>query len=888
MEQNDRPYYVLDPQETLRHIETNRDRGLTQQEVQDRREQYGPNQLREAQRVSAWRILLNQFKSIVILLLVIAAAVALATARWPEAIALVAVTLVNTFIGFFSEWKAIRSMKALRDLGRQVARVRRDGEEQQVDAEDLVPGDVVFIGAEELVPADIRLLDAEQLRMNEAALTGESVPVNKTPQEVEKDAPLAERTDMLYKGTTVSEGRGEGIVVATGMETELGRISKLAQEAKSQATPLQQKLDHLGRRLAWMTIGIAVVVALAGLAAGRQTVLMLETAIALGIAAIPEGLPIVATIALARGMYSMAQHNAVVNRLTAVETLGATRIIFTDKTGTLTENRMTVRRAVTALGEQELDGRQSRTRETGQEELFNRLIQVGVLCNNASLDENENTSTGDPTEVALLRAGMAWKIDRDALLEDFPEKREVSFDPDVMMMATFHQTSEGFLVAVKGAPQAVLDVCTTIATQEGEEELTEEKREQWGNQADEWAGQGLRLLAMADKVTSALETEPYSDLRFLGLIGMVDPPRGDVRKAVEECQEAGMRAVMLTGDRPDTAQAIGEQVGLIQDGGAMHGRELADLEHLPEESRERILHANVFARVTPKQKLDLVKLYQKQGEVVAMTGDGVNDAPALKQADIGIAMGRRGTDAAKQVADMVLRNDEFATIVAAVRQGRIIFANIRKSVMFMLCTNLAEILVVTLASLAQAPIPLRPLQILYLNVLTDVFPALALGVGKGGRDVMNRPPRDPGESVLTRRHWIAIGSWSFVIGLCVLGALSLALLWLDFGELQAITVSFLTLAFSKLWFVLNLRDHGSKLWDNDIVRNPWIWASLLLCTSLLLLAVYWPSLAMVLQTERPGYSGWLLILSMSLIPALLGTVAPGIHFYARAPQNVPQ
>jgi P-type Ca2+ transporter type 2C len=877
MASQDQPYHALDTDEAVRRLQADPSRGLSGQTVDARRNEHGANQLRQARQRSAWRILIDQFKSIVIIIMGAAAVAALATARWPEGIALLAVMLINTLIGFFSEWKAIRSMEALRQLATHRSRVRRDGQEYDVDAADLVPGDIAVVRVEELIPADIRLLSAEQLRVNEATLTGESVPVHKTPDAVDEETPLAERTNMLYKGTSIAEGSGEGVVVATGMNTELGHISEMAEQADEQATPLQQQLDKLGRRLAWITLSIAAIVAVAGLIAGRDTVLMIETAIALGVAAVPEGLPIVATIALARGMWLMARRNALVNRLTAVETLGATRVIFTDKTGTLTENRMAVRRALTAVGDHPLDG-QSGPQDT-DDPLLARLIEIAVLCNNATVGD-EGKSTGDPTEIALLEAGKLFRLAREALLKDMPEEREVSFDPDTMMMGTYHRSGDELLVAVKGSPEAVLDKCTRIAEPNGDRRLTDEQRRYWLNRAKELASQGLRLLAAADKRVDTADVEPYDDLRFVGLLGLLDPPRDDIAGSIEECQRAGMRVVMVTGDRADTGQAIGEQVGLAHDGSAAHGSELGDWEQLSDEDRRRLLETNILARVTPEQKLNLVNLYQEQGEIVAMTGDGVNDAPALKQADIGVAMGRRGADAAKQMADMVLRDDQFSTIVAAVRQGRIIFANIRKSVIFMLCTNLAEILVVTLASLAQAPIPLLPLQILFLNVLTDVFPALALGVGMGSHDVMNRPPRDPDESVLTRHHWLAIGGWSVVIGACVLGALSVALIWMGFDDMRAITVSFLTLGFAKLWFVLNLRDRGSTVWNNDVVRNPWIWASLILCSGLLLVAVYWQPLAGVLQTERVGLDGWLLILCVSLIPALLGGFVPGIRFYS--------
>jgi len=882
MPETTEPHHAIEAHAVLERLEVDRGQGLSVEGVEQRREKHEPNQLREEKRRSAWLIFIDQFKSIVIILLAVAGGAALATARWPEAIALAAVIIVNTLIGFFSEWKAVRSMEALRKLGEHNCRVRRDGVEKEIAAADLVPGDIVLIGAEELAAADMRVLTAEELRVNEAALTGESVPVDKTIQPVEAGAPLAERTCMLYKGTSPTSGQAEAVVVATGMETELGRISQLAQEAESGTVPLQEKLDDLGRRLAWVTIGIVVVVAIAGVLAGREMMQMVEVSIALGAAAIPEGLPIVATIALAHGMYLMAKRNAVVNRLTTVETLGATGIIFTDKTGTLTENRMAVRKIVTPEDEHEFEDHRPKEDCDTENVMLRRVIQNAVLCNSAILGEGEDGDTGDPTEIALLEVGASLGLDRKALLEEAAEELQVAFDPDVMMMGSYHRNTESLSLAVKGAPGAVLEKCVRQTHRDGDSEMTEEDRKRWREQADEMAAQGLRLLAVADRpAESSDEAEPYRDLCFLGLIGMVDPPRKGIREAVEECQRAGIRPIMVTGDRADTGRAIGEQVGLTEKGESIEGGELNDLELLSNEARSRVLKANVFARVTPKQKLELVKLYQNSGEIVAMTGDGVNDAPALKQADIGVAMGKRGTDAAKQVADMVLRDDKFSTIAAAIWQGRVIFANIRKSVVFMLCTNLAEILVVTIASLAYWPIPLLPLQILFLNVLTDVFPGLALGLGRGSREVMDRPPRDPKEPVLTRHHWMAIGGWSFVVGACVLGALNLALLALGFEETQAVTVSFLTLGFAKLWFVFNLRDQKRRILRNEITQNRWIWAALALCTCLLLLAVYFPPLSAVLETQDPGLDGWLLILGMSLVPAILGLFVPTIRFHAQ-------
>lgn len=878
-------FYSATAEDVLHQLDVNSTQGLSQEEVRKRQQQYGPNELQEETTPSPYHILVNQFKSIVILILITAAALAFITARWPEGLALIAVTLINTAIGFFSEYKAVRSMEALRHLGQHRVSVRRQGEEQEVAASELVPGDIVLLSNEDLVPADMRFLTTKGAQVNEAALTGESMPVNKSPDSVDAKAALHERSCMLYKGTSINGGEVEGVVTATGISTEIGRISQLTATAKKKAPPLQKRLDQLGRRLAWVTLAIAVIVGAAGLAVGRDAVLMIETAIALGIAAIPEGLPIVATIALARGMCLMAKHNALVNRLAAVETLGATSVILTDKTGTLTENKMAVRELVTPLESMSLV---DQSKKPGDQHKKNekisilRLLKIGALCSNARPDE-EGGYSGDPMEVALVDTALQQGVQ---LVEELEEVHKISFDSKTMMMATFHQTEdkEGdgtrYYVAVKGAPEQVLQACGHILTENGSAPLSDEQHREWKKRVDDLAAKGLRLLAFADKEVADISKDPYKNLCFVGLAAMEDPPRTDVREAIEQCQAAGIRVVMVTGDRADTGSAIGQKVGLNIDGIAFHGKELGDFEDFSAKQRKKIQDASVFARVTPEQKFNLVKLYQETGQIIAMTGDGVNDAPALKQADIGIAMGKRGTDAAKQVADMILRDDKFSTIVAAVREGRIIFANIRKSVIFMLCTNIAEVLAVALASLAQLPIPLNPLQILYLNVLTDVFPALALGLGLGSSDVMKRLPREPNEAVLTSHHWRSIGLWSLIVSAIVLTALTTALFFFGFDEKRAVTISFLTLAFAKLWFVINLRDRGTPVLVNDVTSNQWIWLSWVICIVLLLLAVYWTPLSALLQTVSPGVKGWCIILGLSLVPVALGAIVPGIRFYS--------
>lgn len=872
-----RSWHARSVEDVLDELEVQIDDGLNPEEAEARLEKHGPNQLQDTETRSWWRILLAQLRSVVVYLLGSAAVLALATGRLPEGLAVLAVLLVNTAIGFVSEWKAMRSMAALRKLGEHTTRVRRSGKEREVPVAAVVPGDIVLLESGALVPADLRVVKAEHLRVNEAPLTGESVPSSKAVDPIAEATDLAERHNMLYKGTSIADGTAAGVAVATGARTELGRISELAEGAEARVAPLQERLDRLGRRLALLTVGIAAAVAVIGLAVRQQeAALVIETALALGIAAIPEGLPIVATVALARGMYLMAKRNALVNRLTAVETLGATRVILSDKTGTLTENRMRLRKIVTPAGELSLDDEPPQ--ELEEKGILRRVLEVGVLCNGASLEEaqGEDEPRGDPTEVALLAGGRELGLERAALLKEKPEVRVEKFESRVKKMATFHQHDGRYYVAVKGAPTAVLDVCTQIAAARGDSELADDAaRRDWLERSSALASEGLRVLGMADKHVDSKEAEPYEGLCFLGCVGLLDPPREQVKGAIDTCQAAGIRVEMVTGDQPETAEAIARAVGIVGDEGdpdavVMLGRDLRAPDELDDRQRNQTYRANIFARVSPEQKLNLVGVYQDRGEVVAMTGDGINDAPALKKADIGIAMGKRGTEAAKQVADMVLKDDAFQTIVEAVQQGRVIFGNIRKSVMFMLTTNVAEVIAVTVATVAGWTLPLLPLQILYLNVITDVFPALALGVGPANGLEMREPPRDPEEPVLTRQHWMEISGFAAVIAACVLGALLIGQRWLEVTELEAVTLSFLTLAFGKLWFTFNLRSPNSGILRNEVTRNRWVWGAIVLCVALLLAAVYLPGLSDLLQTRALGWRGWALLLGMSFIPLVAG------------------
>ncbi|MFO7944306.1 MAG: cation-transporting P-type ATPase [Anaerolineales bacterium] len=869
--------------------EVDPEEGLSSEEADRRLEQYGPNRLKETERRSALSIFIEQFQNIIVLLLSGATALSFAFGEYVEGVSILAVILLNALLGFFTELRAVRSMEALRELGRMKTKVRREKSIHNIPAEKVVPGDILIIESGDVITADARLLEANRLQVDEASLTGESVPVGKTTSALKGEPPLAERENMVYKGTAVTRGSGRAVVVATGMNTQLGDISSLVDEAEEERTPLEKRLDQLGERLVWITLGIAALIAGLGIALGRDVYLILETALALAVAAVPEGLPIVATIALARGMRRMAERNALLRQLSAVETLGSTTVILTDKTGTLTENEMALQKIALVEDDILLDqGPNSQKTfllngqeiDPGQHPHLHQTLRTGVLCNNAELhpQDGNGEDIGDPLEIALLQGAYQAGMTREALLEEYPEEREIAFDPEVKMMATIHKQvreKEGnYLVAVKGAPEAVLRVSETHLTPQGKESLEEDDLKRWEKRFTSLAAEGYRVLALAQREGEDPSANPYQNLTFLGVVGLIDPAREDVEESIQSCQDAGVRVVMVTGDKTQTAETIAQKVNLVQgsEPDTKRGKDLPKEENLD----KQVTEADIFARVDPGQKLSLVSSFQESGEIVAMTGDGVNDAPALKKADIGIAMGQRGTQVAKEAAAMVLKDDAFSTIVAAIEQGRNIFNNIRKFALYLLSCNTSEIFVVSIASFTSLPLPIRPLQILYLNLVTDVFPALALGVGAGNPQIMKRPPRDPDEPILTQEHWWGISAYALLISLSVLGAFGLALARFEMGLEKAVTVGFLTLAFAQLWHVFNMRGLGTGVLRNEVTENPAIWGALVLCIGLLLLATYLPFLANLLETVPLGLQGWMLVIPLSLVPLVLGQIGKAL------------
>ena len=850
--------------------------GLDDSEAANRLASFGRNELRHAQPTPWWRVLAEQFRSLLVVLLLGGAALSFAFSEWVEGGAIVAVILLNATIGFVTEIRAVRSMEGLRELGNVDSTVRRGGALRTIDAEELVPGDTVIVEGGDVITADLRLMQASRLQVDESALTGESVPVSKSVASLPENAELSDRENMLFKGTAVTRGHGEAVVVGTGMQTELGRITELVAEAEESRTPLEERLDKLGRKLAYACLGFVVLVGLVGIATGRDLYFMVQTAIALAVATVPEGLPIVATIALARGMWRMAKRNALIDDLGAVETLGSTNVILTDKTGTLTENQMTVVRIVAASAdgptEYEVTGGGLETIgefhagghavDPHEDVALRHLLETAALCTDAELQES-GAGVGDPMEVALLVAAAKAGLHRPVLREKWPLEDEEAFDPDLKLMATIHRADEGYLYAVKGAPEAVLEACTGVDDRDG-----------WHALNECLAAEGHRMLAIARKVASSADGVRYEGLSLLGIVALLDPPRTDVLAAIEACRAAGIRVVMVTGDQAPTALHVGRAVGLARpDDTAIRGQTVHEAEG-DEQAISRVLAATVVARTSPEQKLELIADHQRDGDVVAMIGDGVNDAPALRKADIGVAMGRRGTQVAREAADMVLQDDRFATIVAAIEEGRVIFANIRKFVVYLISCNLSEIIVIGAASLVAAPLPLLPLQILFLNLVTDVFPALALGVGGAYTNVMAHPPREPSESIVTRRLWLKIFGSSLLLAVCVLAGFALALGVLEWDETRAVTLSFLILACGQLAHVFNMAEPDSGRFRNEVTRNRWVWGAVGLCLVLILGGVYVPGIREVLGVRPPDLIDWAIVGGLSLVPVVVGRLLP--------------
>jgi Ca2+-transporting ATPase len=881
-------WHTLTVAEVAAELRTDSVRGLAEAEAARRIQQYGPNALAESHGRSPLTIFAAQFRSLIVLLLVAATGVAFAMGETIEAIAILIVILLNAAIGFLTEWRAEQALTALQKQAVATAQVIRGGEGHEIPAADLVPGDIVIIAAGARVPADGRVVEAARLLVEEAALTGESLAVAKAIDPIaDSVAPLGERACMAFMGTTITDGRGRLIVTATGARTEMGKIGALIDEAVTRESPLERKLAQLGQALVVVVLALCAVIVVVGLLRGHPFLLMLEIGISLAIAAVPEGLPAVATMTLAMGMQRMARMRALVRRLPAVETLGSTTVICTDKTGTLTKNEMTVRAYVlegerfdvtgtgyATEGEFQRDGRSV---DPKADDHLTLALRIGALCNDAVIERRDGQSAvlGDPTEGALIVAAAKAGLDRPTLDRDYPRVGEVPFDSDVKRMITVHRIPEGRTVAyLKGGVAAVLDACTSRLAPDGPRPLDDVDRRRVIKTNEELAAGALRVLALAsrDLPDEYGEEDLARDYALVGLVGMIDPLREEAKQAIATCREAGIRVSMITGDQPATAAEIARQLGLDRDarGNPLKTVHARELEGLDEEGWARVAaESAVFARVSPEHKLRIVEGLRRRGHVVAMTGDGVNDAPALKAADIGIAMGIKGTEVAKETADMILTDDNFATIVAAVEQGRVVYANILKFVHYLFSCNLAEILVVFASIMLGWPMPLGAVQILWLNLITDVFPAMALALEPSAPDIMKRPPRDPSEKLLNPRFVVLI-VWQGVL----LAAATLVSFRIGLdrhgtegaGLLLAETMAFMTLALAQVAHAFNARSQRRTAFTSRLFTNGWLWAAVLACVLLQAAAVSVPLLQRVLHTVPPGPSDWAVIIACSLAP----------------------
>jgi Ca2+-transporting ATPase len=834
------PWHSLTVEEAAARLATDAALGLAGAESDARRELHGPNVLREGRRRSPWQMLAAQFADFMILVLIAAAVVAGFVGEPQDSIAIVVIVVLNAVIGFYQEYRAERTMAALRRLGAPSARVIRDGQAADIPATEVVPGDVVLIEAGNIVPADLRLTEAARLKLQESALTGESNPVDKHAGAIEGiDLPLGDRASMAWKGTIATYGRGRGLVVATGMDTELGRIARLIESAGEQQTPLQRRLAQFGKRLALAALGICAVVFVAGLLRGEPPVLMFLTAVSLAVAAIPEALPAVVTVALALGAGKMAGRNALVRRLPAVETLGSVTYVCSDKTGTLTRNRMQASEFFCA-GTLIADPRQAL-----RDEPWSELMRALALSNDAHRNARGEI-LGDPTEAALYAAAAEAGAEKAVLLMRYPRVFELPFDAERKRMTTYHEGPDGIVAYTKGAPESVLPLCASVATVSGVAPIDPASM---SAEAERMAADGLRVLAVAQRRWKALPATvdaetAEKDLVLLGLAGLLDPPRDEAQLAVEECASAGITPVMITGDHPVTARAIAGRLGILRDGdGVMDGAELASLS--PEDLRERAGRTRVYARVDPEQKIRIVEALQGRGEIVAMTGDGVNDAPALKRADIGVAMGKGGTDVAREAASLVLLDDNFATIVSAVREGRRIYDNIRKFIKYTMTSNSGEIWTIFLAPFLGLPMPLLPIHILWINLVTDGLPGLALAAEPAERGVMRRPPRPPKESVFAHGMWQHI-VW---VGLLMGGVCIATQAWaVTTGDVHWQTMVFTVLTLSQLGHALAVRSERESLFSLGLGSNLPLLGAVLLTVALQMAVIYLPWLNGIFRT----------------------------------------
>lgn len=868
--------------------------GLTDAEAQKRLSEYGPNELQGEPEKGLFSMILDQLKDMLVIILIIAAAVSIALGEVLDGSIILAIVVLNTFLGVYQENKASNALKALKEMASPQVKARRNGKIVELASNQIVPGDIVILEAGDYVPADLRLVEANNLKVEEAALTGESLPVDKDARVVlDEDAGLGDRINSGFMGTVVTYGRGTGIVTQTGMGTQMGNIAGLLNQSPVESTPLQKKLDQLGKVLGFICLAVVLLIFGLGLYRGMDFFEIFMTAIALAVAAIPEGLTVVVTVVLAMGMQRMVKVHSIVKRLSAVETLGSTTVICSDKTGTLTQNKMTIEKAyfegqtydVTGSG-YSADG--ELLSEDGQavpNDSIQLLVQGAILCNDSSFNPTEETILGDPTEGAMVVLGYKLGMDKEQWDNDFARIDELPFDSDRKLMSTVHKhTAENALMFTKGAPDELLKRCVNIKTATGVEPLTEETREAILKTNEGFAQDALRVIAVAYKELPAENFQLEEEgLTFVGLVGMIDPPREEAKDAIDTCKKAGIQVKMITGDHRITAQAIGEKLGIASDTGTIVGSEINGMSD--EELQEAVKTTNVFARVSPEHKVRLVQAVKRNGDIVAMTGDGVNDAPSLKNADIGIAMGITGTDVSKEAADMILSDDNFASIVMAVSEGRTIYANIRKVVGFLLSCNIGEILVIFIAMLFNMPVPLAATQLLAINLITDAFPAFALGMEKAEDGVMEKAPRNPNEPVVNKVMGIAVSIQSVFLAIgalasYVVGYHAQAPIATMFSgnpdpiaHAEAMTACFFTLVLGELMRAYSARSESVSIFKMKLFENSYLNKCVLGSLAFMLAAIYVPFLNPVFSTVPLTVNELIFAFLLAFLPVVGGEVA---------------
>lgn len=855
--------------ETEERLDVNPVVGLDSKAVEERIKTYGKNKMDEGKRRSFATMFFSQFKDFLILVLLVAAIISGVLGETTDAILIIIIVIINALIGAIQENKAESSMEALKNLTIPEAKVLRNGQREIIKSEDLVPGDVVFLDAGDFVPADGRLIDEASLKITESALTGESLPVKKSVMDIEDpETALGDRKNSVYMSSMVNYGRGKYIVTGTGMKSEIGKIAGMIQGTKNTKTPLQKKLEELGKILAIGAIFACLAVFGIGLLRGGDPLLLFMTAVSLAVAAIPEGLPAVVTVVLAIGVQKLVSKHAIIRKLPAVETLGCASVICSDKTGTLTQNKMTIKKIF--AGEKTMDV--SELDENALTPAEKMIMQVGLLCNDSSIVKGKDgiQEIGDPTEVAMVAFAQNFKFEKEPEERNYPRVGELPFDSERKLMTTVHKMGNAYYSLTKGAPDVILGRSSYVFKDQGIVPMDEETKIRIDSHNDALSDDAYRVIAYGykkyDEMPEVSMEELEQEIIFCGLTGMIDPPREEVKESIKTCKKAGIKTVMITGDHKNTAVAIAKQLHIFEeDSLALTGVELARLSD--KELDNKIEKIAVYARVAPEHKVRIVDAWQKKGQVVAMTGDGVNDAPALKKADIGCAMGITGTDVSKEAAEMILTDDNFSTIVSAVEEGRGIYANIRKAVHFLLSCNIAEILILFFATLVGWAQPLLPIHILWINLITDSLPALALGVEKGDPDIMNNKPRSPKESIFAR----GLGGRIVFQGI-VLAAISLIVFRMDllnYNVEVARTMCFAVLGFSQLAHAINVRSESKSIFGPTLFTNRYLWGALGISLILQLTVLFVPALQSIFDVVALNGTQWAIVIIGSLAPVIV-------------------